>query len=72
MDAVPGLREGAVAITATNRLWGAEANALCRLAGVGIPGEVTLLAGFRHVQFDEGLDVASSSSAVPGGRLPCG
>ncbi len=72
MDAVPGLRDGAVAISASNRLWGAEANARYRLLDLPIPGEVCFLAGFRHLQFDEGLDVATSSTAVPGGRLPCG
>jgi hypothetical protein len=72
MDAVPGLRDGSVAISASNRLWGAEANARFRLLELPIPGEVCLLAGFRHLQFDEGLDIESSSAAVPGGRLPCG
>jgi Putative beta barrel porin-7 (BBP7) len=72
MDAVPGMRDGAVAITGTNRLWGAEANARFRLPVFSIPAELNLLAGFRYLQFDEGLDVSTSSSAVPGGRLPCG
>jgi hypothetical protein len=72
MDAVPGLRDGAVAVSASNRLWGAEANARFRLLDLPIPADLSLLAGFRHLQFDEGLDVESSSTAVPGGRLPCG
>jgi hypothetical protein len=72
MDAVPGLRDGAVSVSASNRLWGAEANARFRLPDLSIPGELSLLVGFRHLQFDEGLDVESSSAAVPGGRLPCG
>jgi hypothetical protein len=72
MDAVPGLRTGAVAVETSNRLWGAEANALWRLSGVPVVDQLRLLAGFRTLQFDEDLDVSSSSAAVPGGRLPCG
>jgi hypothetical protein len=72
MDAVPGLRTGTVAIETSNRLWGAEANALWRLSGVPVVEQLRLLAGFRYLQFDEDLDVTSSSTAIPGGRLPCG
>jgi hypothetical protein len=72
MDAVPGLRTGTVAVETSNRLWGAEANALLRLTGVAVVEQLQLLAGFRHLQFDEGLSVSSASAEVPGGRLPCG
>ena len=72
MDAVPGLRTGAVAIDAGNRLWGAEANVLARLPLPEFPGTLTLLAGFRHLEFEEGLSVSTVSAVVPGGHLPCG
>ncbi len=72
MDAVPGLRVGSVAIAASNRLWGAEANVMARLPLASFPGELSLVGGFRHFQFDEGLAISTSSMSVPGGRLPCG
>jgi hypothetical protein len=31
-----------------------------------------LLAGFRYLQFSEGLVVRGTSQAIPGGALPCG
>jgi hypothetical protein len=72
MDAVPGLRNGTVTIEASNHLWGAEANALFRLSAPAFPGTLHLLAGFRHLQFDEGLSINSTSTLVPNGHLPCG
>jgi hypothetical protein len=72
MDAVPGLRVGSVGIEASNRLWGAEANVMARLPLASFPGELSLLGGFRHLQFDEGLSISTSSTSVPGGLLPCG
>jgi hypothetical protein len=72
MDAVPGLRNGAVTIDATNHLWGVETNALFRLPAPAFPGTLRLLAGFRHLQFDEGLSINSTSTLVPNGHLPCG
>jgi hypothetical protein len=72
MDAVPGLRNGAVAIDASNHLWGVETNALFRLPAPAFPGTLRFLAGFRHLQFDEGLSINSTSTLVPNGHLPCG
>ena len=72
MDAVPGLRNGAVAIDANNHLWGVETNALFRLPAPAFPGTLRFLAGFRHLQFDEGLSIHSTSTLVPNGHLPCG
>jgi hypothetical protein len=72
MDAVPGLRNGAVTIDASNHLWGVETNALFRLPAPAFPGTLRLLAGFRHLQFDEGLSINSTSTLVPNGHLPCG
>ena len=36
------------------------------------PELLHLLAGFRHLQFDEGLSINSTSTLVPNGHLPCG
>jgi Putative beta barrel porin-7 (BBP7) len=72
MDAVPGLRNGTVAIDANNHLWGVETNALFRLPVPAFPGTLRFLAGFRHLQFDEGLSINSTSTLVPNGHLPCG
>src|SRR5262249_46886201 len=62
MDAVPGLRTGGVAVESSSRLWGTEANALWRLFGVPAVDQLRLLAGFRHLQYDESLDVSSTSA----------
>jgi hypothetical protein len=72
MEAVPGLRAGTMLVQADSRLWGAEANGLYRLDPPGWLDRLDLLAGFRHLQLSEGLTVAGTSQAIPGGRLPCG
>ena len=72
MDAVPGLRTGGVALSTSNRLWGAELNAVARLPLDMFPGRLGLIAGFRYLQFAEELDIDSTSMAVPNGHLPCG
>jgi hypothetical protein len=72
MEEVPGLRSGAVIVDARERLWGAEGNAFRRFGGDGILDHVDLLAGFRHLQFSEGLQISGSSRVIPGGHLPCG
>jgi hypothetical protein len=72
MEEVPGLRAGTVTVDASQRLWGAEGNAFRRLQGDGILDHIDLLAGFRHLQFSEGLLVSGTSRVIPGGRLPCG
>src|SRR5262249_1500698 len=72
MEAVPGLRRGATAVDLSQRLWGAEVSAFRRLSLNGIRDHIDLLAGFRHLQFTEGLLVSGTSRAIPGGRLPCG
>jgi hypothetical protein len=67
MDSVPGLRNSEWSSTASDRLWSAEIQARWRTScGFDV------LAGYRHLQFNEDLDFAGSSSAIPGGRLPCG
>jgi hypothetical protein len=67
MDSVPGLRTSEWSSTASDRLWGAGIQARLR-TGCG----VDLLVGYRHVQFNEDLDIGGASTAIPGGRLPCG
>ena len=39
-------------------------------ARASLPGTLRLLAGFRHLQFDEGLSINSTSTLVPNGHLP--
>lgn len=72
MEAVPGLRAGTVAVDASNRLWGTEANVRLRLATPPATQYLHLLAGFRYLQFNEGLAISGTSRAIPGGRMPCG
>jgi hypothetical protein len=72
MDGVPGLREGTVSVDASQHLWGAEINAVHALSAGGVLDHVELLAGFRYLQFSEGLTVSGTSRAIPGGALPCG
>jgi hypothetical protein len=67
MDSVPGLRTSEWSSTASDRLWGAQIQGRLR-TGFGID----VLAGYRHLQFNEDLYFAGSSTAIPGGRLPCG
>lgn len=72
LEGVPGLREGTVSVDATQHLWGAEANALHALSPGNFFDHVELLAGFRYLQFSEGLLIQGTSRAIPGGALPCG
>jgi hypothetical protein len=72
MEGVPGLRAGTVAVDASQHLWGAEVNALYALSAGGALDRLELLAGFRHLQFSEGLLVRGTSRVIPNGRLPCG
>jgi hypothetical protein len=72
MDGVPGLREGTVSVDASQHLWGAEVNALHALSTGGVLDHLELFAGFRYLQFSEGLTISGTSRAIPGGALPCG
>ena len=56
---------GRITVTAPSRLWGAEANAVRRLAADG-SSSIDLLAGFRYLRLDEGLDIREDLM-VPGG-----
>jgi hypothetical protein len=64
----PGAFAGNVNIQTTTRLWGAEANVMRNL--VACPGfSLDLTAGFRYLDLDERLTVASQSQQLAGGAL---
>lgn len=72
MSSVPGLRTAAVEVAAGERLWGAELDARYRTDLLASRGRLDLLAGFRHLQFDDSLDVSGWSDHIPGGHAACG
>jgi hypothetical protein len=72
MDGVPGLREGTVTVDSNQHLWGTEINAVHSLSAGGVLDHLELLAGFRYLQFSEGLQIRGTSQTIPGGVLPCG
>ena len=59
----PGLRAANLAVTSETRFWGAEANFRTRIPSV-FTDRAEFLVGFRHVQFDQNLDVAGQSIAT--------
>lgn len=62
-DSIPGFRTGAVAVTSSTSLWGAEVNLTNRVAqccGVG----ATLIAGFRYVDLQEDVAIGQNSTAI--------
>jgi hypothetical protein len=64
----PGAFAGSIAVRATARLYGWESNALARL--VRSEGfSLDLLAGYRYLRLDEGLDILQNSTLLPGGAL---
>jgi hypothetical protein len=66
--AVPGAFAGTIDVQTTTRLWGAEANGVRNL--VACEGfRFDLLAGFRYVDLDEHLNIASQSQELAGGTL---
>jgi hypothetical protein len=72
MDGVPGLRTGTVTVGTSQRLWGTEVNFSRALSAGNILDHVELLAGFRQMQFSEGILIRGTSQTIPGGHLPCG
>ena len=72
MSSVPGLRTGSVDVALDQGLWGAEINARRRLGGGLLPIPLDLLAGFRFIEVDNGIDVNGDDAAIPNGRAPCG
>ena len=62
----PGIRTSDLAVTSETRFWGVEANVRTRLPSI-FSDRTELLVGFRHVQFDQNLDVAGQTTgSVPG------
>jgi hypothetical protein len=62
----PGLRSAVIGVEATNRLWGAELNVRTRGAAVFFADTLDWFAGFRHLQYSEGLTIATHSEPLPG------
>jgi hypothetical protein len=63
--AVPGVMGGTTSISLTNRLQGGEANLIANWSQD--PGRrVDLLAGFRYLEVDEGLNIVDTFSLRPG------
>src|SRR5262249_53189153 len=62
---VPGRLAGTVSAGLSSRLQGAELNGACNL-WCGCSGRVDLLAGFRHLQLDEGLGITENLAVDPG------
>jgi hypothetical protein len=63
--ALPDRFVGAFSLAAPTRLWGLEAN-LRRNACCGCGGWIDLLAGFRYLDLDEGLQAFEVTSAISG------
>jgi hypothetical protein len=72
LEGASGLREGTVSVDASQHLWGTEFNALHSLSPGRFFDHLEFLAGFRYMQFSEGLQISGTSRAIPGGVLPCG
>jgi hypothetical protein len=65
--AFPGAFAGAVAVTATSELWGAEAN----LASNVVQDErwtIDVLTGFRYLQLHEDLTISRQRTVLPAGE----
>jgi hypothetical protein len=62
--AFPGLVGGTVTATASSRLQGYEANALCNLC-CSCNGRIDMLAGFRYLELDEGLGITEDVGVGP-------
>lgn len=73
--AFPGLASGAVSVTSTTELQGAEANLICNLCcscgdcgdccGPARSYRVDLIGGFRYLDLREGLGVVENSMVLP-------
>jgi hypothetical protein len=61
---VPGVLTGTVAVNLSSRLQGAELNGVCNLC-CGCGGRVDLLAGFRYLELNEGLQIAEDLTVNP-------
>jgi hypothetical protein len=63
--AFPGAEKGTINIAAPSRLWGGELDWRHNLC-CGCWYRVDLLAGFRYVELDEGLDITENTLLLPG------
>ena len=59
----PGVRAANLNLSADSRFWGVEANFKRQLPAV-FADHLELLAGFRHVEFDENLNIGGASIAT--------
>jgi hypothetical protein len=69
--AFPGIAGGDIHVSSSSRLQGAELNLLSNQSNNGSGYSVSLLAGFRYLQLDEGLGIAESchvNADLPTGR----
>jgi hypothetical protein len=62
--AAAGTQNGAVAVRDLTRLWGAEANFRKELLR-GCYYHFDVLAGFRYLEFDEGMQIADQTTFLP-------
>jgi hypothetical protein len=70
--AFPGLVAGQVGAAATTKLFGTEVN-FRRMLGINRNRRTDMILGYRFLRFDEGLEVASTStSTATGGVVPVG
>jgi hypothetical protein len=65
-NAQPGVRTGGVAVFPHEQLWGAEVNVRMRTVTF-MSQRCDLLFGFRHLQFDENLDILGPSFLIADG-----
>jgi hypothetical protein len=63
----PGVRDGTVESLDQNRLWGSEIDLRRRLSAI-FSDRLDLIVGYRHIGFDESLDLSGTSNAV--GTIP--
>src|SRR5205823_3250719 len=69
--ASPGIVTGRVDLNARERLWGFEANLRSSLCTV-FSDRFEVFAGFRHIQFDEGLSLNTNATVLPTPLSPGG
>src|SRR5262249_26267971 len=63
--AFPGALAGSINVATSSRLQGFEANALCNLCCCPCAYRVDAFAGFRYLDFDEGLDITEDLTVLP-------
>ena len=63
---LPPIYTGSALVNTSTTLWGMESNARYNLGGNSLY-RVDLLAGFRYLEMKDGLDIANTSTPLPGG-----